>query len=80
MQYRNRLLEYETPDVLGSRKASDHRRNAFGARHFQPHMTLLMAGSGVCRDLKEIGEPFRQVMGMLRFDRFEIKINQSFKR
>jgi hypothetical protein len=73
---RQRLLEYETPDVLGKRSPSTHRSNAFGARSFQPHMTLLRAGSGVNQDLTLIGVPFRQKVGDLHFDRFQIEIVQ----
>jgi hypothetical protein len=46
LKYRRRLLAHETEAVLGNRKASNHRRNAFGARHFQPHVTMLLPGNG----------------------------------
>jgi hypothetical protein len=72
--YRDRLIQYESREVLGLRKASTHRTNAFGARHFQPHMTLLQAGSGIDRNLTKIGELFRSQFGCFHFDRFEIKI------
>lgn len=71
---RERLLKYETPDVLGSRRPSTHRTNAFGARSFQPHMTVLRAGSGVDHDLTTLGNPFREHVGDLTFDRFEIDV------
>ena len=71
---RERLLKYETPEVLGSRRASTHRTNAFGARSFQPHMTVLRAGSGVDHDLTALGNPFREHVGDLTFDRFEIDV------
>jgi hypothetical protein len=47
LKLRQQLLEYETPKVLGQRKPSTARRNAFGARHFQPHVTVLGARSEV---------------------------------
>lgn len=77
--YRNRLLEFESREVLGIRKPSTSRRNAFGSRHFQPHMTLLQAGSGIDRDLTKIGEHFRRQFGCFQFDRFEIKIRSIFR-
>lgn len=76
MEYRKRLLQHETPDVLGSRKPSSKSRNAFGARHFQPHMTLLRAGSGLDYDLQPIGAAFRKTIGTLLFDRFIIDVKK----
>lgn len=72
--YRGRLLCRETPAVLGRRKPSTNSINAFGARHFQPHMAVLRAGSGVDRNLKIIGEQFREALGDLTFDRFEVDV------
>jgi hypothetical protein len=72
--YRDRLLGHETEGVLGRRSPSTHRTNAFGARHFQPHMAILRAGSGVDRDLRTIGVPFRRALGNLTFDRFAIEV------
>jgi hypothetical protein len=37
-------------------------------------MAVLRAGSGIDRDLTQLGTPFRQKLGNLRFDRFEIEI------
>lgn len=53
-ELRARLYTYETPELLGDRRASDHRRNAFGARHFQPHITLLKKG------IRDQPHPFRR--------------------
>jgi hypothetical protein len=72
--YRARLLAYETPTVLGDRKPSTARTSAFGARHFQPHMTLLRSGSGIERDLTMIGEEFRRSFDVFKFDMFTIKL------
>jgi hypothetical protein len=76
-EFRNRILPYETKTVLGTRRPSDHKRNAFGARYFQPHMAILQAGSGVDRDLTKIGKLFRAEILMLRFDRFSVEIALS---
>lgn len=74
LSYRGRLLRYETDEVLGRRSPSTLKTNAFGARYFQPHMVILEPGSGIERDLKIIGIPFREEVGNLTFDRFEIKV------
>jgi hypothetical protein len=72
--FRDRLLKYETRSVLGRRAPSTRVRNAFGARNFQPHMSLLRAGSGIDHDLKKVGAFFRREIGLLRFDRFSIEL------
>lgn len=72
--YRERLLQYETREVLGKRSPSTHATNAFGARHFQPHMSVLRAGSGIDRDLKIIGQQFRESLGNLTFDKFLVEV------
>ncbi len=73
-ELRNRLLLHETSAVLGGRRPSTHSSNAFGARHFQPHMALLRAGSGVDRDLTKLGVIFRREIDTLSFDRFAVEI------
>lgn len=74
LELRERLLRHETGRVLGRRPPSTHRSNAFGARHYQPHMAVLRAGSGIDRDLTRLGGPFREKLGDLRFDRFEVEV------
>jgi hypothetical protein len=74
LAFRERLSRHETWRVLGRRAPSTHRSSAFGARHFQPHMAVLRAGSGVGRDLKRIGVRFRQMLGILRFDTFVVEV------
>ncbi|MBD2140086.1 hypothetical protein H6F39_01470 [Anabaena sp. FACHB-1250] len=72
--FRERLTKLETKRVLGTRSPSSHKHNAFGARHFQPHMTILWAGSGIDCDLTKIGVPFRKMLGKFKFDKFSIEI------
>jgi len=74
--FRERLLIHETPEVLGRRKRSTHTANAFGARHFQPHMAVLRSGSGIDRDLTKLGLLFRHEIKSLTFDRFLIDLVQ----
>ena len=75
---RDRLLQYETPAVLGRRLPSTYTRSAFGARSFQPHMAILRAGSGVHQDLTPLGLSFREEIGDLTFDRFQIEVACRF--
>jgi hypothetical protein len=74
MSFRERLLLFETQDVLGSRKPSSRNSNAFGARHFQAHMSLLLAGSGVPRDLTPLGTSFREAFDEFTFDQFRVTV------
>lgn len=74
-EFRDRIIFYETKTVLGSRAPSNHNRNAFGARYFQPHMAVLRAGSGIDGDLTKVGSVFRTQIGALRFDRFSVEIS-----
>ena len=74
LDYRQRLLEHETRRLLGSRAPSTTRTSAFGARQYQPHMSILRPGSSVNRDLTRIGVPFRQTLGKLKFDLFVVDV------
>lgn len=72
--FRNRLIHNESEHVLGEHAASTRNRSAFGAPHFQPHMTVLEPGSSIPRDLTPIGARFRETIGDLTFDTFVIEI------
>ena len=72
MAFRDRLLAYETPSVLGNRRPSTLTRNAFGSRNFQLHMAMLRSGSRIERDLTKAGRAFRRAIDCLTFDRFII--------
>lgn len=75
--FRARFYPLETLDVVGIRRPSSHRRNAFGARHFQPHITLVRPNNGLDRDLKLIGTAFRAAIRGIRFDRFVVRYRSS---
>ncbi|MCY4046567.1 MAG: hypothetical protein OXF42_00430 [Candidatus Dadabacteria bacterium] len=75
-QYRSCLTALESQDILGKRKRSTRSHNAFGAKSFQPHMTLLLPGSGIGQDLREIGIAFRKTLGLLVFDRFSVEVSK----
>ena len=74
LDYRERLLSHETPNVLGGRPPSNMTRNAFGARSFQPHIALVRPGSRIDRDLTKTGALFRANIDHLTLDRFTIDI------
>jgi hypothetical protein len=75
---RARFYPFETDRVLGERLPSSSTRNAFGARHSQPHITLLRPGNGVDRDLTKIGTAFRCAIKTIVFDRFVVKCRFDF--
>ena len=72
---RRRVCYYETPEILGRRRPSTHTHNAFGAREFQPHMTLLKPGAKIGADLYEIGAAFRRHFQYICLDNFVVKVN-----
>ena len=72
---RGRLFRYEDEHILGGRSPSTMRTSAFGARAFQPHMSILKADSGIDRDLTAVGDRFRNAMGSLTFDTFEVDVD-----
>lgn len=77
-EYRNLLIEHETPRVLGRRKQSTKTKNAFGARHFQPHITLLNAGTGIDTNLTIVGDAFRDSIQEIHFDKFVVVKRKHF--
>ena len=77
MQLRKQMLKYETNKVLGNRKPSTNSRNAFGSRHFQPHISIIKAGSMLQNDLTPIGKKMRDKMKDLHFNKFVIRIKES---
>jgi hypothetical protein len=73
-EFRARLLEFETPSVLGRCRPSTANRSAFGAPRFQPHMTILRPGNFLGADLTNLGEMFRREIRELTYDRFSIDV------
>ena len=76
MFYGARLAQYESEEVLGSRTATTQSRSAFGARHFQPHMTVLEPSKGDPSDLTPMGTSLRGTLSNLTFDEFLIDVKQ----
>lgn len=70
---RSKFYELETEKVLSGRLPSNHVRSAFGARMYQPHITLLRPNTEVDRELTKIGNAFRLEVEALVFDQFVIK-------
>lgn len=78
LEYRKEFFLHETPKVLGLRKPSSKTKNAFGARHFQPHIAILKSGSGIQTDLTEVGDNFRDFVHEIHFDKFLIHKRKNF--
>jgi hypothetical protein len=74
LKYSDQFIKHETRAVLGTGSKSTHRTSAFGARSSQPHMSILLAGSGIERDLVLVGAPFRERIGDLTFDKFAVEV------
>lgn len=77
LAFRSRFYVLETPEVLGSHRPSTDTRSAFGARHFQPHVTVLRKASGVDSDLTKAGRAFREAIPAVRFDRFVVRCKMT---
>ena len=74
LKYRRELYQKETESVVRNRKPTTDWANAFGARHYQPHIKLLKPGSGIDHDLTKIGETFRSSIPQIDFGKFEVQI------
>lgn len=74
LEFRRRLLTLENQRVLGTRAPSTDKSSAFGARAYQPHMSLLRPGSEIDRDLTTIGSRFREAIGGLTFHGFVVDV------
>ncbi len=70
---RTRFFAYETEKALGVRRPSSRRSSAFGARSYQPHITVLKAGAIADPDLSKIGFIVREQLTSLQFDRLVVR-------
>ncbi|RFM30945.1 hypothetical protein DXN04_31960 [Chitinophaga silvisoli] len=77
-RYRQQLSIHETKRILGRRQQSNNSRSAFGARYFQPHITLLNAGADIDDDLTVLGDAFRNAIDTIVFDRFSVRVKQNY--
>lgn len=73
VELRRSISDLETSKLLGSRPLSTATRSAFGARKFQPHVTILQPNNGSPYDLKPIGKDLRNTIRNIEFDAFEVK-------
>ena len=77
LKYRRELYQKETESVTRNRKPTTDWTNAFGARHYQPHIKLLRPGSGIDYDLTKIGDAFRSGIPQIQFGKFEVRIRNG---
>ena len=73
LELRRSISNHETEQMVRGRNRTTDWRNAFGARHYQPHIKLMRPGSGIDRNLTILGEILRAEIDHVQFDRFEIK-------
>lgn len=74
---RAQFFKHETPEVLGRRAPSTRRRNAFGARHFQPHIKVLRPGSSIDRELTRTGALLRSTVSEIVFDKLVVRCRRG---
>lgn len=70
---RHQIYSKENKRALGQRPRTTAWRNAFGARHYQPHIQLLKPWHKVGVQLKEVGALFRSKIDLIEFDRFQVE-------
>lgn len=71
---RSRYYSFETKEVLGIRVPSNRLRSAFGARHFQPHVSVLRSGSVADTNLSILGEAIRSHVDHITLDRLVVSL------
>lgn len=76
-ELRASVYRLETEETVRGRTPTDAKRNAFGARHFQPHVTLIKRGGTVDRDLTKLGTIFRAELQEIEFDLFRIEVRDN---
>ena len=64
---------YQNEPSFKTRKNTSDWKNAFGAKNFQPHMTLLKPGNNMPNDLTEVGNLFRENFKQLNFKKLIVK-------
>ena len=80
LNLRRGIYQLEPSEWSANRKPTSDWQNAFGARHYQPHIKLLQPGNEVDRDLTEIGKGFRSSISYIEFDRFEVIVRAGTAR
>lgn len=76
-EIRASVSRLETEKTVRGRTPTDAKRNAFGARHFQPHITLIKRGGNVHHDLSKLGIVFRAELQEIEFDLFRIEVRDN---
>ena len=71
---RSEMIAIESMEGMSGRGRSSRWKNAFGSKHFQPHIKLLRPGNGLDEDLTKLATVFRSEFTTLDFD--TLKINQ----
>ena len=70
---RENVYRFETRTAIGARRPTTAWRNAFGSRHYQPHIQLLKPWSKIQSDLTEVSEVFRSAVHEISLDVFTVE-------
>ena len=70
---RHQIYSKENKRALGQRPRTTAWRNAFGSRHYQPHIQLLKPWHKIGAQLQEVGALFRSKVKVIEFDRFQVE-------
>ena len=70
---RESVYSHETPETIGTRKATTAWTNCFGSRHYQPHIQLLRPWNRIVDELTEIGRLFRSEIKQIELSEFQIE-------
>jgi hypothetical protein len=69
---------YQNEPIFKNRKNTSDWKNAFGAKNFQPHMTLLKPGNNISDDLTKVGTLFRENFQDLKFQKILVKRYRNY--
>ena len=75
---RREIIKYEPK--FNNRKQSTDWTSAFGARHFQPHISLLRPNNNLPNDLGKVGEKFRSEFSQIKFSQIKFFKKKFFKK
>ena len=70
---RENVYRFETRTATGSRRPTTAWTNAFGSRHYQPHIQVLKPWSKIQRNLTEVSELFRSKIRTISLDVFSVE-------
>ena len=76
-KYRKRLLDFEEATEGLTGRPSNRCYNRFGYPNYVPHLTILNPDNDAPYDLYPMAAKFRELLGVLSFDRFGIQVRKE---